>query len=159
MYCVMCHVFCVVAMIFAIVPFIQTELVAMEEKIKAIEEEVEADKRQGALKDLSQKELEDKIGIARDELEEAKSNKEFAKCSGLQVSRYDQHFRALRYQRRLVATAAPQYVAVSPSRADAILEVFGLVSRLFFTAGAVSCCGLYFVLLLAPTYTSMCILV
>ena len=66
----------------------------MEEKIKVIEEEVGAEKSQGALKDLSQKELEDKMAATRDELEEAKSNKEFAKCSDLQVKypRHLQHY-------------------------------------------------------------------
>lgn len=68
---------------------VQTELVAMEEKIKVIEEETEAEISQGALKDLSQKELEDKMAGTRDELEEAKSNKEFAKCSDLQVQQYN----------------------------------------------------------------------
>lgn len=68
----------------------------MEEKIKVIEEEVGADKSQGALKDLSQKELEDKMAATRDELEEAKSNKEFAKCSDLQV-KYPRHLRHLRH--------------------------------------------------------------
>lgn len=63
----------------------QTKLVAMEEKIKVIEEAVEAEKSQGALRDLSQKELEDKMAVCREELEEAKAAKEYAKCSDLQV--------------------------------------------------------------------------
>lgn len=80
----MYHVSCVMATPAALA-FPQTELVAMEEKIKAIEEVVEAEKSQGALKDLSQKELEEKMTTTRDELEEAKSKKEFVKCSDLQV--------------------------------------------------------------------------
>jgi len=69
----------------AVVMVGQTELVAMEEKIKVIEEAVEAEKSQGALRDLSQKELEDKMAVCREELEEAKAAKEFAKCIDLQV--------------------------------------------------------------------------
>lgn len=57
----------------------------MEEKIKAIEEEVEADKQKSTLRDLSQQELEDKMSATRDELEAAKTAKEFAKCIDLQV--------------------------------------------------------------------------
>ncbi|CAB1106500.1 unnamed protein product [Ectocarpus sp. CCAP 1310/34] len=62
-----------------------TELVKMEEKIKVIEEVVEAEKARSALKDLSQKELEDKIHTTSDELEAAKAAKEFAKCIDLQA--------------------------------------------------------------------------
>ncbi|CAN0160389.1 unnamed protein product, partial [Ectocarpus sp. 6 AP-2014] len=64
---------------------LQTELVSMEEKIKVIEEVVEAEKARSALKDLSQKELEDKIHTTTDELEAAKAAKEFAKCIDLQA--------------------------------------------------------------------------
>ena len=61
------------------------ELVSMEAKIKAMEEEADAEVNTGKFSEMSQTELEDFATKTREELETAKTQKDFAKCIELQV--------------------------------------------------------------------------
>lgn len=57
----------------------------MEAKIKEMEEEADAEVNTGSFSEMSQKELEDFATKTREELETAKTQKDFAKCIELQV--------------------------------------------------------------------------